>query len=304
MQRVRCLGGLKLAVHFFGGSGDPLIVCPANGFPVCSYLPLVAHLKESFTCYGIDLRGYGDSPSGVGPDSLYFGSDVACVVKALGLQGALAFGHSVGGAALLLAQIVQPGTFSRIVCYEPILYDRATVEASGDDSLVKRGSRILAAGAKRRRRAFSSRKEAGIKYSARPPFDRFAPAALESYLTHGFRDVPGGIELKCDPVNESEAYLKSIDVMPILWPGCCGIQCPVAMLAGSDISDQNSTEFIAHYIEDTLTLFQKARFERLEGLHHLGPFEDPQRVATAIAAHLQDMSRFTSLKSVKQQSKL
>ena len=47
----------------------------------------VAHLKESFTCYGIDLRGYGESPTGTGPDSLYFGSDVATVMSTLALQG-------------------------------------------------------------------------------------------------------------------------------------------------------------------------------------------------------------------------
>ena len=34
------------------------------------------------------------------------------------------------------------------------------------------------------------------------------------------------------------------------------------MLAGSDISGQNPTEFIAHYIEDTFPLFQQVSFER------------------------------------------
>lgn len=76
----------------------------------------------------------------------------------------------------------------------------------------------------------------------------------------------GGIELKCDPANESDAYLRAIDVMPVLWPGCRSIQCPVSLLAGSDISDNNPTEFIAHYIEDTLPLFQQARFERWASL--------------------------------------
>ena len=59
-------------------------VVTAVSIQVC---PQVAHLRESFTCYGIDLRGYGDSPTGIGPDILYFGSDVAHVVSTLGLQG-------------------------------------------------------------------------------------------------------------------------------------------------------------------------------------------------------------------------
>ena len=60
-----------------------------------------------------------------------------------------------------------------------------------DDELQRQGPKILAATAKRRRRQFSSREEARLKYSARPPFDRFASAALQAYLAHGFRDIPG-----------------------------------------------------------------------------------------------------------------
>ncbi len=47
----------------------------------------VAPLQDRFTCYGVDLRGHGDSPSGPGTDLLYHGEDVCTVVRSLGLEG-------------------------------------------------------------------------------------------------------------------------------------------------------------------------------------------------------------------------
>ena len=111
LTRVPCKGGAQIAVHHFGGEGPSLIVLAANGFVPKVYLPMVkprqsllslsgrriccqslsvyqvAHLKAHFTCYGIDLRGHGNSPSGPGTDLQYHGSDVATVVQSLKLRG-------------------------------------------------------------------------------------------------------------------------------------------------------------------------------------------------------------------------
>ncbi len=45
--------------------------------------------------------------------------------------GAWIFGHSVGASAALWAESLEPGIFSGIVCYEPVLYDPTLVESLG-----------------------------------------------------------------------------------------------------------------------------------------------------------------------------
>ncbi|KAK9863306.1 hypothetical protein WJX84_011527 [Apatococcus fuscideae] len=121
---VECRGDVNTSVHELGGSGPPLLVLPANGFPSRAYLPCVEFLKRNFRCLGVDLRGNGgDTPSGVGPDVLHFADDVFRVIQALHLTGAYAIGHSVGGTAALRAQAAHPECLSAIYCFEPIIFN-------------------------------------------------------------------------------------------------------------------------------------------------------------------------------------
>ena len=82
-------------------------------------------------------------------DSL-FADDVLAVVDALGLDGCVAAGHSKGGASLLLAEERRPGTFAALWCFEPIVFPGG---GPGPD-----GENPMAAGARRRRSTFPSRR--------------------------------------------------------------------------------------------------------------------------------------------------
>ncbi|KAK9867209.1 hypothetical protein WJX84_011637 [Apatococcus fuscideae] len=251
-----------------------------------AYLPLVARLRDRFTCYGVDLRGHGDSPSGPGTDVLHHGEDVNKVVRSLGLQGAYAFGHCLGGMAAVQAEIQQPGSFSQIICYEPILYHMNSHEL-GPDHIRWTAPALLKKVVARRQRYFASREDAFKKLSGKPPWNRFSRDAMEAYVEHAFRDVPVGVELKGDPANEADTMLwpPHLDPMHTVYPSLPEVKCPVSILAGTDVSATTPTEFIAHYIEDVVKEFPNARFERLDGLQHLGPLEDPVRVADCIIAH-------------------
>ncbi|KAK9835787.1 hypothetical protein WJX74_007981 [Apatococcus lobatus] len=286
LSRVPCEGGVQLAVHLLGGNGPPLVVLAANGFIPKAYLPLVTLLKAHFTCYGVDLRGHGDSPSGPGTDLLYHGSDVATVVQKLGLRGGYAFGHCLGGYAAVHAELLQPGSFCQIITYEPILYHMNSHDVGWDHPRWKAPT-LLQKAVSRRQRYFKSRQEVRQRLAGRPPWNRFCQESLDMYIEHGFRDVSDGVELKTNPAVVAAGMLwpPHLDPMHTVYPALGKVQCPVSILAGTDVSATNPTEFVALFIEEATQHFSKGRFERLEGLQHLGPMEDPARVAARILSH-------------------
>ncbi|KAK9863303.1 hypothetical protein WJX84_006422 [Apatococcus fuscideae] len=144
------------------------------------------------------------------------------------------------------------------------------------------GPETLAKVARKRRRRFPSGSEALAKYARRPPFNSFAPASLEAYGAYGFKDVTGGVELRCDPADEAETYVTLHGSMPQYWPEVKRVSCPIAILAGSR-NPNSEREIIAGILEETAAQLSTAVFARLQGLYHMGPLEDPGRVA--ILAH-------------------
>ena len=75
-----------------------------------------------------DLRAHGAStaPAMFGWDG--FVDDVLDAAARLGLHRPVAFGHSLGATAILGAEAANPGTFSHIFCYEPIVFSPALPE--------------------------------------------------------------------------------------------------------------------------------------------------------------------------------
>ena len=110
-------------MYEFGGAGQPLLMAHATGFCATMYRPLAAELVEQFRVVALDFRGHGRSAR---PGNDDFGwdrmaQDVLAVIDRLGTKPAAGFGHSMGGAALLMAEERRPGTFDRLV---PVRADR------------------------------------------------------------------------------------------------------------------------------------------------------------------------------------
>src|SRR5918995_890045 len=153
--------------------------------------------------------------------------DVLAVSDHLGVRGGLAVGRSMGGAALLMAEQLRPGTFARLWVYEPIVFPRP--EGGGD-----RVSNPLAESARRRRARFPSRDTAYANYAAKPPLSGLDPAALRAYVDHGFRDVPDdqAVELKCLPAVEAATFEAGGGAGA--FEGLGGVEAEVVVAAGGD----------------------------------------------------------------------
>src|SRR5205814_8971928 len=140
-------------------------------------------------------------------------------------QRPFGFGHSAGGAALLMAEQLRPGTFRAIFCYEPIVIPVAPPLGRGDNPLSE--------GARRRREVFASRDDAYENYASKPPFSVLHPEVLRAYVEHGFADRPDGqVTLKCRPEDEAQIYRMGSAHRAFGQFGA--VRCPAVVACGAD----------------------------------------------------------------------
>lgn len=281
---LRCVtdDGLTIALTDFGGSGPDLLLVHATGFCAAVLAPLAEQLAGTFHCWGIDLRGHGHSDRPVDGDFAWsgFALDVVAAVDHLGLRRPFAFGHSCGGASVLLAEQARPGTFSALYCFEPIVFPADDpVENIGMDN-------PLSTGALRRRETFSSCAEALANFSSKPPFSILDPAALSGYVECGFELVPsedGGngamVRLCCRREDEAAVYAQSFRHDAFAHLGAIG--CPVALSCG-----ENTDVFGLPILEQYAARLQRPTIRVFGGLGHFGPMEDPGQVAQSVRSSL------------------
>lgn len=275
-HRVPSTDGVTLAVHDFGGSGPPLLLCHPTGFHGLTWLPVARELTGTAHVWSLDFRGHGDSTVPASGSFHWSGmaEDVLAVVDHLSLdtggrEPLIAAGHSMGGAALLMAEQARPGLFGALWCFEPIVPPKLPPNLPVSDF-------PLARAARRRKAMFPDRPTALANYAAKPPLSSLAPAALEAYVSHGFKDVPsGGVELKCSPETEALCFEGGLDDSVFSRLG--EVQCPVTIVASGDGG------FPAGTAPAVAGALPKGEIEHMDDLTHFGPMEAPQ----AIAHHIQ-----------------
>jgi pimeloyl-ACP methyl ester carboxylesterase len=284
---VSSTDGVRLAVHDLTGpewatdgpdeavaddGRPPLLLSHATGLHGRVYQPLADVLRPHFHCWALDYRGHGNSPQPMSGRAEWaaFTEDAVAVSIALGLEGAIGFGHSMGGTALLMAQIARPTTFAGIVVYEPISASR---DAGGDTV----ASTMLASGARRRRPGFPSRDEAFANYAGKPPLATFSPASLRAYVDHGFDDEPdGSVRLKCTPAWEATVFEAGGREQS--FRQLADVDCPVLVLSGP----ATGGNMAASYAPLVAEALPHSRFRQMDHLTHMGPLQDPELVGRAI----------------------
>lgn len=273
MREVSTPSGVVLAVHELGGSGRPTLLCHATGFHGAVWAPLAAALGAGLAKLAVDFRAHGASQ--VAPGSTLgwddFAEDVLAVVDELGLPPGevLGVGHSMGGAALLLAEQARPGTFAGMWLYEPITPPRGTFPAAGPNP--------LADGAARRRASFGSRAEAVANYASKPPLDVLRADALSAYVAHGFQEgEDGSVHIACRPEDESQIFRgggahHAFDHLR-------EVACPVVVASG------RAEPGPALFAPAVAAALPAGRLESLAPLGHFGPLEAPPICAASIIA--------------------
>lgn len=276
MARIASTDGVELELHDLGGDGPPLLIAHATGMCAGAYRPMVPLLDARHHVWALDFRAHGDSTVPTSGDLAWTGmaDDVLAVVDAIGGGPIDAFGHSMGGASLLAAELRRPGMLRRAFLFEPIVLP----DAWGNESP---GTNPMAAAARRRRPTFASRDEAMGRYARRLPLNTWRADALAAYIDHGFAERPdGSVTLKCTPEHEAQTFEGA--AKPTV-DGVRAVQARVAIACGG--RDHAGPAFFAPMVAGALPNGELVRYPELS---HFGPFEDPHLLAVELDAFLQN----------------
>jgi len=280
-RQVAVAQGNSVAVHDFGGDGPTLLFAHATGMHGWVWRPVADRLVDGAHCVAIDLRGHGDSalPAGFDLSWAGFGSDVLAVARDLDVRNLIGVGHSLGGAALLIAELEAPGTFAHLFLYEPAVH----VDSRADSKDMVSALRDAMVEMTRRRRAdFPSLDDALANYAGKAPMAQFHAEVLGAYVSHGFsdHDDDGGhhVTLKCSPDTEARIYAGTSDHDTA--SRLRAITCRVTLATGSesDTLQRRTIEALADELHCSTVVF--------EGADHFGPLQQPQQFADAVSRHL------------------
>jgi pimeloyl-ACP methyl ester carboxylesterase len=272
-SRVPSSDGVEIAVHDLGGSGPTLLLSHATGFHGRCYLPVAHALADRFHSIAFDYRGHGDTSRPDGPVVWErYGDDAVAMARSL--DGPIAaFGHSMGGACLLMAAHRDPSLFSRLVVFEPIVFPPEGLRPGGGDS-------PLVAGARRRRASFPSYDAAIEHFGRKPPLGAFTPEALDAYVRYGFAPGDDGeVHLKCAP--ETEAGTFETGGTHATWHDLPATTVPVLVVAG--VVQEMQPSRIAAEIAERLP---NATYLEVPTFDHFAPMTHPAEIAEVIADFL------------------
>lgn len=276
--------GVEVAVHDLGGPDDAsapvALFAHATGFHGRVFEPMARRLADRIRCTALDLRGHGvaRTPEGLTFDWHGFGADIVAVLDAGMLPRApiVGVGHSMGGAALVLAAAARPEAFRGLWLFEPIVPPPGSLLSSD-------GPNPLADGAARRRPRFDSVEVAIANYASKPPLNALRPDALRAYVEGGFApDGDGAIVLRCRP--EWEAATFNMARSSGAWEALSSIDVPVVVVVGAEQPFAPSA-FAPAIAADA----PRGRVSAHPELGHFGPLEDPDAMAEELAAFIKEV---------------
>lgn len=260
-------GGVNLALEQRAGTLPGWVLWShATGFCKETWYPVLNH-AEGVPSVLVDQRGHGDSELGPAPlDWWDLGRDLAAISAGFGKESPrLGVGHSSGATALIMAELLRPGTFDRLVLIEPVVFFEPSFSV---DDMVET--------ARRRRSRFTSHADAIDRFTGRGPFAAWVSEALDAYVHHGLRPRPeGGFELKCDPEVEADFYRAGSTHGT--WDRLGEVGCPVTLIAGAKSSTHGEA-----FAREQAGRFPASDLRFVPDAGHFVPMERPELIAEAV----------------------
>ena len=273
-DRVALADGEMALLRWPAPDKPRLVFAHANGFCAHAARRMLANLAADFDVVAPDLRGHGRTRLPADPDRLTswatHADDLLALHAALDRPADLVTGHSLGGAATLLAA-PRMKTPAPLALVEPVAPPPAFCFFARTPvwPLFKRSLQISKT-ARRRTRAWPARSDVLARYRAKPNFARWAPGVLEDYLEDGLIETPDGVRLACNPDWEAANYEAQGNNLPGTLKR---LSVPVRVFKAA----HGSTVINASGLER-----RGARIDAMDGVGHLAVMEQPERVAAWI----------------------
>lgn len=194
----------------------PLHFAHANGFNGQTYARILSRLADDFHVRAWDARGHGATTLTADParhrNWYVYRDDLIAMaedfVKATGKKIILA-GHSMGGAASVMAASARPDLVRGLVLIDPVMTPASFRLIMTLYKLTGRtgGPMSLADGAEKRRAVFADRQTMVERYLGRGAFRTWPRDFIEDYVEGGTRIRDDGqAELLCAPAWEAANF--------------------------------------------------------------------------------------------------
>ena len=221
----------------------------------------VRALLADFDTVAWDHPGHGQGPP-ISPPIAWsaFGEHVLEVTEA----GGIGVGHSMGAAALIMAQATDPDRFRALVLVEPVVLPGP----------YKRSDNAMSETALRRRREFTDRSEAADSFRGRGAFAGWDEAAFAGYIRCGLVGE-GPVQLACDPEIEADIYRGS--AAHETWKHMGEVEIPVLIMAG-----EQSATITPELARRQASEFPRAGVDIVPDAGHFLPMERPELVADRV----------------------
>lgn len=251
-----------------------ILLVHATGFHARCWDAVVERL-EGRHVIAIDMRGHGRTEKTEPVAWDRFGEDLVAFVRALGLEGAIGVGHSMGGFCVTYAAALVPEAFSRLVLVDPVIF---APEAYAERAQWVDGEAHPTA---KRRNRWTDWREMYERFTDRLPFAAWDKRVLEDYCRYGvLRDeAAGDFVLACPPRIEASIYVGSAgcDIHELV----ARVATPTTVLrAKARSTDRDVMDFSASPTFPQLAeRFPDARDVHLADHSHFIPMEDPALTA-------------------------
>ncbi|MEX2655602.1 MAG: alpha/beta hydrolase [Acidimicrobiia bacterium] len=254
-----------------------LLFAHATGFCGAVWRPVREAVGE-YPSTIFDFRGHGSSKSGRDRRSWWeMADDILAVRQAMGETRparVVGVGHSMGGASLVMAELLSPGSFDALVLVEPIIFG---------PPFARDPDHPLVGLALRRRDTFESRDAVLASYASKPPFAAWDRAALEGYVEGGFVEVDGVTQLACRPTSEAEVFTAA--GAHAAWERLSEVSTPTTILYGA-----NTDTYPPGHAEALAARFGDATAAAVEDTGHFLPMERPEVVVAAVRERIELLS--------------
>ena len=272
------------------GRGLTLLFVHATGFHARVWDQIIARLPRAHSI-ALDQRGHGRSESQRIPHWRVMGQDQAALVGALGLDGIVGIGHSMGAHAMIDAAAACPDSFRRLVLIDPVVAAPQSYANPREPWRLREGEMHPAA---KRRNRFDSVEGMIARLKSRSSFPRFDPRIFRDYCEHALQPAEDGdgFVLACPPEVEASVYMSSRTNGGV-YESARSLAIPVLVLRAQEPS-REMTGPMAFSTSPTwpglAAEFANGREIHFPDKTHFLPMEIPDEVAALIRAELEAAS--------------
>jgi pimeloyl-ACP methyl ester carboxylesterase len=194
----------------FGGTGQPMHIAVANGFPAQVYQPALAPFTARYRLISLPPRPLWHTPGSPADLTSWdqITDDLLAGLRAHDLKDVIAVGHSLGAVVSMLAALREPERFRALILLDPTFLPPNITSLLWLMKTFKRLDLVpLIRGTRLRRSRFKDVEEAYSYWRGKQLFRDWSDDTLRLYAENiTLSDGNGGIELAWTPEWEASIY--------------------------------------------------------------------------------------------------